>query len=171
MALFMFRGTGSAYWLPGTVEVADGGPTSAQLADENALDLTDAINGLSGFEPSQSPINVPILRSRQSAQIPGEETFGNPQIVLVEENGADTTDVSTLRELILTTLVADAVGTLVIFRTTQDPQTGDTCYFTRSTVASQVPNLTLDAAAATTAINLTPEYALRKGVLDPAGSA
>lgn len=163
MSLFMFRGTGSAYWLPSSFDIAEDGLTAADLAAAGVLDLTDAINAMSGFEPSSSPINVPILRSRQAAQIPGEETFGNPQIVLVEENGADTDSVAVLRQTILDTLIRDATGTLVIFRTTQTPAAGDDFFYVRSAVASQVPNLTLDAAAATTAINLTPQHELRKG--------
>ena len=166
MALFMFRGTGSAYWLPDSEEVAEGGPTTAQIAD--AVDLTDGVNGMSGFEPSSSPINVSVLRSRQSLQIPGERTFGNPQIVVVEDDGTDSTAVA--RQLILATLEEDESGTLVIFRNTQDPATGDTCYWMRASVDSQVPSFTLDAAAATTAINLAPQEALKKGVLDPASS-
>lgn len=165
MALFMFRGTGSAYWLPASFDVAADGLTAADLADPTVLDLTDAVNGLSGFEPSSSPINVPVLRSRQAAQIPGEETFGNPQIVLVEENGEDSDAVAVLRQTILDTLVRDATGTLVIFRTTQSPAAADDYFYVRSAVASQVPNLTLDAAAATTAINLTPQHELRKGTV------
>lgn len=165
MALFMFRGTGSAFWLSSTFDIAADGLTAADLAAVGALDLTDAVNGLSGFEPSSSPINVPVLRSRQAAQIPGEETFGNPQIVLVEENGSDTDSVAVLRKTILSTLVRDVTGTLVIFRTTQDPETADDFFYVRATVASQVPNLTLDAAAATTAINLTPAHELRKGTV------
>lgn len=170
MALFMFRGTGSAYWLPGTIEVGEGGPTTAQLTDVATLDLTDALNAMSGFEPSSTPINVTVLRSRQALQIPGEEQFGNPQLTLVEENAADSTEVAELRELILDTLVKDSTGTLVIFRNTQDPQPGDKCFWIRAAVANQVPNFTLDAAAATTAINLTPQHELKRGVLDPAGS-
>ena len=161
MALFMFRGTGSAYWLPGDTEVAASGPTEAQIAA--AVDLTDGINGMTGFEPSSSPINVPVLRSRQSLQIPGERTFGNPQIVVVEDDGTDTTAVA--RQLILATLEEDETGTLIIFRNTQDPQDGDVCYWMRARVDSQVPSFTLDAAAATTAINLAPQEALKKGVL------
>lgn len=170
MALFMFRGTGSAFWLPPSIEVGVGGPTQAQISDPDTLDLTDALNGMDGFEPSQTPINVQILRSRQAAQIPGEETFGNPLLVLVEENGTDSDSVAELRQQILETMVRDATGTLVVFRTTQDPVPGDVAYWLRSTVASQVPNFTLDAAAATTAVNLTPAHELRRGVLDPAGS-
>jgi len=162
MALFMFRGTGSAYWLPSDIDIPEDGLQVADLTATGALDLTDAVNAMSGFEPSSSPINVPILRSRQAAQIPGEETFGNPQIVLVEENGSDSDSVATLRQTILDTLVRDATGTLVIFRTTQTPEVGDDFFYVRATVASQVPNLTLDAAAATTAINLTPAHDLRK---------
>lgn len=161
MALFMFRGTGSAYWLPGTEEVAAGGPTDAQIL--SAIDLTDGINGMSGFEPSSSPINVPVLRSRQSLQIPGERTFGNPQIVVVEDDGTDT--VALARQEILDTLEENAEGTLIVFRNTQDPQVGDTAYWLRASVDSQVPSFTLDAAAATTAINLAPQQALQKGEL------
>lgn len=161
MALFMFRGTGSAYWLPGTEEVAAGGPTDAQIA--SAIDLTDGINGMSGFEPSSSPINVPVLRSRQSLQIPGERTFGNPQIVVVEDDGTDS--VALARQLILSTLEEDVEGTLIVFRNTQDPQVGDTAYWMRTSVDAQVPSFTLDAAAATTAINLAPQQALQKGAV------
>lgn len=165
MALFMFRGTGSAYWLPSSIDIAEDGLTLPDLVATGALDLTDGVNGLTGFEPSSSPINVAVLRSRQSAQIPGEETFGNPQIVLVEENGADSDSVATLRKTILSTLERDVTGTLVIFRTTQDPEVGDDFFYVRATVANQTPNFTLDAAAATTAINLTPAHELRKGTV------
>ncbi len=162
MALFMFRGTGSAYWLPSSFDIAEDDLTVPDLAATGSLDLTDAVNSMSGFDPSSSPINVSILRSRQSSQIPGEETYGSPQIVLVEENGSDSDSIATLRKTILSTLVRDATGTLVIFRTTQSPAVDDDYFFVRATVASQVPNLTLDAAAATTAINLTPSHELRK---------
>ena len=165
MSLFMFRGTGSAYWLPSSIDIAEDGLTAADLEATGVLDLTDAVNAMSGFEPSSSPINVPILRSRQSAQIPGEETFGNPQIVLVEENGEDSDAVAVLRQTILNTLIRDATGTLVVFRNTQDPETGDDFFYVRATVANQTPNFTLDAAAATTAINLTPQHELRKGTV------
>jgi|GEM_PF-2919628 len=166
MSLFMWRGTGSAYWLPASAEIASGGPTSAQIA--SGIDLTDGINAMAGFEPSSSPINVPVLRSRQSYQIPGERTFGTPSLTVVEDDGTDA--IALARQLILETLEQDEEGTLVIFRNTQDPHTGDVCYWVGATVDSQVPGFTLDAAAATTVINLSPQYELRKGVLNPTGS-
>jgi hypothetical protein len=162
MALFMFRGTGSAFFLPANIDTSDG-ISADMLEAEGAIDLTDAINGMTGFEPSSSPINVPVLRSRQSLQIPGERTFGNPQIVLVEDDGVDVT--AQARQLALQTLEADVAGTLVIFRNTQDPEVGDTYYKMKVAVDSQVPSFTLDAAAATTAINLAPQEELTKGQL------
>jgi len=166
MALFMWRGTGAAFWLPANIQVAAGGPTTAQI--EDGIDLTDGINAMAGFEPSSSPINVPVLRSRQSYQIPGERTFGTPSITVVEDDGTDA--IALARQLILETLEQDEEGTLVILRNTQTPGTGDVAYWVRATVDSQVPGLTLDAAAATTVINLTPQEELRKGVVNPTGS-
>jgi hypothetical protein len=162
MSLFMWRGTGAAFWLPESAgEVGPGGPTEAQIA--SAIDLTDGVNGMTGFEPSDSPINVPVLRSRQSLQIAGERTFGNPQIVVVEDDGTDS--IAAARQLILSTLEEDESGTLLIFRNTQDPQDGDVAYWLTARVSSQVPSFTLDAAAATTAINLAPSAALKKGAV------
>lgn len=161
--LFTFRGTGSAWWLPADVEVGEDGPTLANLSAEGVLDITDAVNAMSGFDPSVSNINVATLRSMQSYQIAGERTFGSPQIVLVEDAGSAA--VSELRQLVIDTLTDDVAGTLVIFRETQDPEDGDKGYFIRLTVSFQSPNLTLDAAAATTAINLSAQSALKRFTL------
>ncbi|MCR6649704.1 MAG: hypothetical protein NVV70_16795 [Cellulomonas sp.] len=164
MSLYMLRGTGSAWWLrESDGEVGPGGPTSSQI--DLALDLTDGVNAMSGFEPSDSPVNVAVLRSKQSYQIAGERTFGNPQIVVVEDDGTDS--IAIARQAILETLEEDEAGTLIVFTNTQDPEPGDKCFFLKARVSSQVPSLTLDAAAQTTAINLAPQDSLKKGVLDP----
>lgn len=170
MALYMWRGTGSAYWLPGTINVGSTGPTVAQINDTDTIDLTDAVTGLSGFEASQSFINVPILRSRTPAQIAGEETFSNPQLVLVDDNGEGTDPVATIRQQIIDELVPGVGGTVVFFLHTQDPQPTDRCYWLRADVASQTPALSLDATASTIAINLAAQHELRKGTLQATGS-
>lgn len=165
MALYMWRGTGSAYWLPGTITVGPDGPTVDQLTDPDTIDLTDAVTGLSGFEASQAFINVPILRSRTPAQIAGEETFSNPQLVLVDDNGEGGDPVSIIRQLLIDELIPGVTGTVVFFLHTQDPQPTDRCYWLRSDVASQTPALSLDATASTIAINLAAQHELRKGAL------
>lgn len=170
MALYMWRGTGSAYWLPAKFTVGPSGPTADMLSDPDTIDLTDAVTGLSGFETSQNFINVPILRSRTPAQIPGEETFSNPQLVLVDDNGEGADPVSIARQEIIDELVAGVSGTVVFFLHSQDPQPTDKCYWVRADVASQVPALSLDATASTVAINLAAQHELRKGALQASGS-
>lgn len=170
MALYMWRGTGSAYWLPAKFTVGDAGPTADMLADPDTIDLTDAVTGLSGFDPSQSLINVPILRSRTPAQIAGEETFSNPQLVLVDDNGEGVDPVSVLRQEIIDELVPGVEGTVVFFLHSQNPQPGDRSYHVRSAVTSQVPALSLDATASTIAINLAAQHDLKKGALQASGS-
>lgn len=168
MALYMWRGKGSAFFLPETIDVAAGGPTTAQIEDPGTLDLTDATTGLSGFETTPNMINVPLLRSRTPAQIVGEETFGNPQLIVVDDDGVDA--LADLRQTIIDTLVPGVAGTIVFFLTSQDPQTGDRCYWVKVSVGGQTPALSLDAVASTVAINLAAQHALLKGVLNPAGS-
>lgn len=168
MALYMWRGTGSAYWLPDTITVGNDGPTVDDIDASGVLDLTDAVTGLSGFETTPSLINVPILRSRTPAQIAGEETFSNPQLVLVDDDGTGVDPVSVQRQLIIDELVPGESGTVVFFLHTQDPDVGDKCYWVRADVTAQVPALSLDATAATVAITLGAQHELRKGELQAA---
>lgn len=170
MSLYMWRGTGSAYWLPAEIEVDPTGPTVADIQDADTIDLTDALTGISGFEATQNLISVPILRSRTPEQIAGEETFSNPQLVLVDDDGAGADSVALLRQQILDELDRGTVGTLVIFPHTQSPTATDKCYWVRVEVTSQIPTLSLDATAATVAINLAAKHELRRGSLQAAGS-
>jgi len=163
MALYMWRGTGSAFWLPETIQVADGGPELTMFDDPEVIDLTDGVTGLSGFETTPSMINTPVLRSRTSLQIPGESTFGNPQLVIVDDNGVDADALK--RQEILDSLVEDVAGTLVFFMHTQVPAVGERCYWLKASVNGQVPALSLDAQSATVAINLAAQSALKKGAV------
>ncbi|MBO9555610.1 hypothetical protein [Cellulomonas sp.] len=163
MALYMWRGTGSAYWLPADIEVGPLGPTEEQLADPDVLDLTDSTTGVSGLETTPNNINVPILRSRTPIQIAGEETLGTPTLTVVDDDGTDS--LALLRQEVLDTLTPGAEGTLVFFLHTQAPAVGDKCYWQREVVSAQVPTLTLDAAASTVGITFAASHALRKGAV------
>lgn len=163
MALYMWRGTGSAFWLPEDVEVGENGPTLANLTAPGVLDLTDSTTGLSGFETTPNNINVPILRSRTAYQIAGEETMGTPTLTVVDDDGTDS--VAQLRQEVLDTLVPGAEGTLVFFLHTQDPDVGDKAYWQREKVSAQTPAFTLDAAASTVGITFAAQHALRKGAV------
>lgn len=168
MALYMWRGTGSAYWLPADIEVGANGPTTAQIETAGVLDLSDSTTGLSGFETTPNNVNVPILRSRTSYQIAGEETLGTPTLTVVDDDGTDS--IADARQLVIDTLEVDEEGTIVFFLTTQDPQAGDRCYWQREKVSAQTPTLSLDAAASTIGVTFAAQHPLRKGVLDPTGS-
>lgn len=170
MALYMWRGTGSAYWLPGDIEVGAAGPTLAQISDPDTLDLTDSTTGVSGFESTPNLISVPILRSRTPAQIAGEETFGTPQLVVVDEDGTDVGSVALLRQEVIDTLVPGTTGTLVFFLHTQNPTTAAKCYWVRLNVTAQTPALSLDATAATIAITCAAQHELRKGTVQAIAS-
>lgn len=161
--LYPFRGTGCALWLPDSIEVGINGPTKADITDPDVVDLTDAINAMSGFEPQVSTVNVATLRSLQSYQIDGEQTFGTPSLTLVEDEG--TGALSEARQAALDALPKGAAGVLVIFRATQEPDDGDKGYWIRLGVSNQVPNLTLDVAAATTAVNFKAQSDLTPFVL------
>lgn len=163
MALYMWRGTGSAYWLPADIEVGPDGPTAEQLTDPDVLDLTDSTTGVSGLETTPNNINVPILRSRTPIQIAGEETLGTPTLTLVDDAGTDT--LAVLRQEVLDTLTPGAEGTLVFFLHTQDPAVGDKCYWQREQVTAQVPTFSLDASAATVGVTFAAAHALRKGAV------
>jgi len=168
MALYMWRGTGSAYWLPGTIEVDAAGPTYDQLTADGVLDLTDSTTGLTGLDTTPNNINVPILRSRTSYQIAGESTMGTPVLTVVDDDGTDS--IAELRQLVIDNLVADEEGTLVFFLHTQDPEPGAKCYWQREKVSAQMPTLSLDAAASTVGITFAAQHPLRKGVLSAATS-
>ena len=163
MSLYMWRGTGSAYWLPADVDVALTGPTAAQIAGTGVVDLTDSTTGLSGLDTQQNTINVPVLRSRTAYQIAGEATMGTPTLTVVDDDGTDA--VATARQHVIDTLVPGEEGTLVFFLHTQSPENGDRCYWQREKVSAQTPALSLDAAAATIAITFAAQHELRKGAL------
>lgn len=165
MALYMWRGTGSAFALPADIEVGPNGPTLAQINDADTLDLTDSTTGLSGFESTPSLIAVPILRSRTPIQIAGEETFGTPQLIVVDENGADADAVALLRQEVIDTLVPGTTVTIVFFLNTQTPALASRCYWIRVNVTAQTPTLSLDASAATIGITLAAQHELRKGAV------
>lgn len=163
MSLYMWRGTGSAYWLPSSVNVALTGPTSAQLADPGTVDLTDSTTGLSGLDTQQNTINVPVLRSRTSYQIAGEATMGTPTLTVVDDDGTDA--IAVARKKVIDTLTVGEEGTLVFFLHTQAPANGDRCYWQREKVSAQMPTLSLDAAAATIGITFAAQHELRKGAI------
>lgn len=168
MSLYMWRGTGSAYWLPDTVNVALTGPTLAQLTGTGVIDLTDSTTGVSGLDTQQNTINVPVLRSRTAYQIAGEATMGTPSLTVVDDDGTDS--VATARKAVIDTLVDGVEGTLVFFLHTQDPAAGDRCYWQREKVTAQMPSLSLDAAASTIAITFAAQHELRKGAVAGATS-
>lgn len=158
MALFMFRGTGSAFWLP---EVAsDDGPTEQELTA--GFDFSAAFNAIQGLEPQTNPINTPVLKYRAEIQIAGPETFGNIAITVVEDDGKGSSDDALERQQLFEEMAEDTDGVLVLFRDTQDPEEGDTCFMTRGSVGSHTPNWDLGAQAATTDINFLPATPLMR---------
>lgn len=165
MALFMWRGTGSAYAVPVSV-LSGGAPSLADITDPDTVDLTDALTAVSGFDSTPNNIATPVLRSKTPIQIPGEVTLGNPVLTLVDDPGED--DAATARQRALDELQAGTEWTLVFFMNTQEPDNGDRGYYIPVTVSNQVPTLSLDAVAATIAINCAAKEELAPFVLGAA---
>jgi|SRR5690625_159717 len=165
MALFMFRGTGAAYWLP---EVAsDNGPTETELAA--GFKFSRAFNNIQGLEPQQSPINVAVLEHKTELTIEGPETFNQVTITIVEDDGTGTSQDALVQQEALDTFEDGEEGVLVLSRTKKDPEAGDDVYMIRGAFGRQTPQWGLDAAAAVTDCNLFPTSPLDKVKVLPAG--
>lgn len=165
MALYKWRGTGSAYWLPdSTITITD--LTSIEpsaISHQDALDLSESTTGVTGFETSTSMVDVPILKYDVSPQIAGDQSFGSPQLVVVDDDGVDV--VAQLRQQVIDLLDKGASGVLVFFLHTQEPTAGDRYYAIRLNVVNQVPTLSLDSVASTVGINFAAQTELVKGAL------
>lgn len=165
MGLFMLRGRGYGWWLPSVAD-PDGEPTIAEIAA--GIPLGKAFTSLQGFEPQANKINVPIMAYKSEAQIGGPETFQNVVVTIAEDDGTGVDADALERQDALTTMVAGASGVLILSRTKQALVAADKIHSIACTVDSQTPNWNLDAAAATTAINLSPSTPLRPGVVKAA---
>jgi len=154
MTLFMLRGTGDARWLP---SIADE-DLKFTVAEWNAgQPLGLSINAIEGLDPQSNKINVAILKKKVEEQIDGPQTFQDASITIAEDDGTGTNAEATERQEVLTVLVKGASGYLVLNRTSQDaPAAGGRFWVMGATVADQVPNWSLDAAAATTQVRLSP---------------
>lgn len=163
MALFMLRGSGFARWCPAVVSLT--APTTAELTA--GISLTEAITSITGLEPQSNKINVPIWKYKTEAQIDGPQTFQDVVITIPEDDGEGVDSDALARQAALTTLVKGAEGVLVMNRgkKTDVPASGDKVFSIRAAVGSQVPNWSLDAAAASTNINLSPSSDLTPGVV------
>lgn len=158
MALFIFRGTGAAYWLD---EVAsDDGPTETEMGE--GFDFSRAFNAIQGLEPQQNPINTPVLEHKTELTIEGPETFGQVTITIVEDDGDGSDSDAQVQQQAVEELDQGVSGVLVLSRTKKDPGTGDTVYMVRGSFGRQTPVWTLDAAAATTQLNFFPTSPLEK---------
>ena len=164
MALNMFRGTGEAYFAPAVVDMSQGGELlAAELIA--ALKFGAGFNQIQGLEPQQNQINTPVLRHRTEVQIAGPETFQQVTVTVLEDDGSGVDSDAIERQEVLTTMVADAEGVLILSRYSQAPTIGDPVWCIGVTVASQVPNWDLGATAETTGIVLTPTTPLYKMVM------
>lgn len=158
MSLFMLRGKGGAWWLP-TVAAPSGAPTTAEIAA--GIPLSAAFNAIQGLEPQSNKINVPVMKYKTEAQIAGPETFQNVSVTIAEDDGTGLDADALERQDALATMLAGTSGVLILSRTKQVLAAGDEVYSIAASVDSQTPNWNLDAAAATTAINLSPSTPLR----------
>lgn len=158
MSLFMLRGTGDARWVP-TIADPDLKITVAEWNAGQPLGLS--INAIEGLEPQSNKINVPILKKRTEEQIDGPQTFQDVSITIAEDDGTGTSLEALERQEVLEVLVKDASGYLVLNRSSQaTPTTGSKLWVIGGTVSDQVPNWSLDAAAATTQIRISPSTPL-----------
>lgn len=158
MSLFMVRGTGDAWWVP-TIADPDLKPTPAEIAA--GINLSAAINAITGLEPQSNKINVAILKYKQEPQIDGPETFQDVSITIAEDDGTGTDADALARQVALTTLIKGASGFLVLSRTKQGtPIAADKLSVLGASVGSVVPNWSLDANAATTDVRLSPSTPL-----------
>lgn len=158
MSLYMLRGRGGAWWLPSVADPS-GNPTDAERAA--GIPLSAAFNAIAGLEPQQNKINVAVLKYKTEAQIGGPETFQNVSITIVEDDGTGTDADAQERQDALTTMTEGTSGVLILSRTKQTLAAGDKVFSIAASIDSQTPNWNLDAAAATTAINLSPSTPLR----------
>ncbi len=163
MALFMLRGRGYAFWCPSVADLE--GPTVPEITA--GIPLTAGINAITGLEPQSNPINVPLWKHKTEAQIEGPQTFQDVAITFAEDDGEGTDADALEQQAALTTLVAGASGVLVMNRTKKSVtvESGDKTHSIRGTVGSAAPNWTLDASAATTAVNLRPSSDLTPGTV------
>lgn len=162
MSLFMLRGRGGVWWLP-TVADPGGAPTVAEITAGQPL--SKSFTAISGLEPQTNKINLAVMAYKTEAQIGGPETFQNVSVTIAEDDGAGVDTDALERQAALTVLVAPSSGVLVLSRTKQTLAAGDSVFTIGAAVDAQVPNWTLDAAASTTQINLSPSTPLRPVVV------
>lgn len=165
MSAYMWRGKGSAFFLNGYDRPESGNiPASAFAPGEDVWDLSESTTGLSGFERSSNPINVPILKFLQEEQIAGPEQFATPRLDFVHATG-DSAQAERRRELIRNFVPGQTSGLLVFFLETQEPTDEDEFYSIPVGVSSKQPNLTLDAQASQVFVNLTASGPMLEGVV------
>lgn len=100
MARFNRRGKSKIYWVPTIASLV--APT---LAEINAgTDLSVDLFEVNGFEYNGSRIPTPTLADNFTAQITGEDTVGEPNLVFHDQDNSST---------IRTALAKDAAGYIV----------------------------------------------------------
>lgn len=165
MSLNMLRGTGEAWWCPSVANLQKTGASVTEDELEAGIKLGAGFNAINGLARQRNPINTPVMRHRTELQIPGPEQFQSVSVTVVEEDGTSTSPEAIERDTILTTMVEDSDGVLVLSRYSQEPAVGDPMWMIAAGVDDQEPNWDLGAAAMVTNINLTPSTPLYKGTL------
>ena len=87
MAKFFRRGTSKMYFLPAVSNMA--APTTVEIAA--GTDLSPFINGISGFQYTNTRIDTPVLSSSFNFQIDGPDTVGDSSIQCTDDSGGTTT--------------------------------------------------------------------------------
>lgn len=101
MAKFFRRGVSKIHFLPA---VAGASPTRAEITA--GTDLSPQVNGLSGFQFSNTRIDTPILSSSFTPEIDGPDEVGDSTLTFLDDNATST---------IRTTLAKGTSGYIVLF--------------------------------------------------------
>lgn len=102
------RGVSQCKFLPTIASVT--APSQAEITA--GTDLTKAVTAIANFTTTVARITQPVLAYTVSPQIAGSQTFGSPQLTMLEDNGVSDTDSAAL--IAAYTALADGVTGYII---------------------------------------------------------
>lgn len=107
--MFFRRGKSAAIYCPTIADPA--APTSAEITA--GVDISRAVNSITGFETSPNRINTAVMAHAQELQSNGPTTPQDASMVLIEDDGSGSDDDSTARQDAYDTLEDDVTGYIV----------------------------------------------------------
>lgn len=102
MQAFFRRGTSKISFLP-TMPADPAAPTPTEL--DSGTDLSEAVQGIDGFQYSNTPIDRPNLAASFTPQIPGSDAAPSSSLTFSDDKVDDT---------IRTALAKDTTGALIL---------------------------------------------------------